>query len=150
MAMRIASAATASSCSIQSDISVNRVKEKNWHPISYPVRPCPRSKREESLVIKAIPETAVTAIAAAMAVGAAAVFLSKSPDASQTKNISFATCEDCGGSGVCSQCKGEGFVLKKLSEESAEKARLSAANAATRYTAGNGLIAASAQLLDHV
>lgn len=46
------------------------------------------------------------------------------------------TCEDCGGSGICPECKGEGFVLKKLSEESAEKARLTAKNAATRYTAG--------------
>ena len=45
-------------------------------------------------------------------------------------------CDDCGGSGVCPECKGEGFVLKKLSEESAERARLMAKNAANRYTAG--------------
>lgn len=45
------------------------------------------------------------------------------------------TCEECGGSGICPECKGEGFVLKKLSDESAERARLTAKNAATRYTA---------------
>lgn len=45
-------------------------------------------------------------------------------------------CEDCDGSGICPECKGEGFVLKKLSDESAERARLSAKNMATRYTAG--------------
>ena len=50
--------------------------------------------------------------------------------------IPLKTCEDCGGSGICSECNGEGFVLKKLSEESAERARLSAKNMATRYTAG--------------
>lgn len=45
-------------------------------------------------------------------------------------------CEVCGGSGICSECKGEGFVLKKLSDENAEKARLASKNMATRYTAG--------------
>lgn len=45
-------------------------------------------------------------------------------------------CEDCGGSGICAECKGEGFVLKKLSEESADRARMLAKNMATRYTAG--------------
>ena len=50
--------------------------------------------------------------------------------------MQFRECEDCGGSGICSECKGEGFVLKKLSDENAEKARLLAKNAATRYTAG--------------
>lgn len=50
--------------------------------------------------------------------------------------IPLKTCEDCGGSGICSECKGEGFVLKKLSEESAERARLTAKNMATQYTAG--------------
>ncbi|KAJ6825000.1 uncharacterized protein M6B38_378045 [Iris pallida] len=45
-------------------------------------------------------------------------------------------CEDCAGSGICAECKGEGFVLKKLSEEeSADRARLLAKNMATRYTA---------------
>lgn len=46
------------------------------------------------------------------------------------------TCDDCGGSGVCSECNGEGFVLKRMSDESADRARLMAKNAATRYTAG--------------
>ena len=50
--------------------------------------------------------------------------------------VPLQTCEECGGSGICSECKGEGFVLKKLSDESAERARLTAKNMATRYTAG--------------
>lgn len=49
--------------------------------------------------------------------------------------VPLMTCEDCGGSGLCSECKGEGFVLKKLSDESAERARLAAKNMATRFTA---------------
>lgn len=50
--------------------------------------------------------------------------------------IQFKACEDCGGSGICSECKGEGFVLRKRSDESAEKARVQAKNMATRFTAG--------------
>lgn len=45
-------------------------------------------------------------------------------------------CEACGGSGICPECKGEGFILRKLSDENAERARLASKNAATRYTAG--------------
>lgn len=45
------------------------------------------------------------------------------------------TCEACGGSGICPDCKGEGFVVKRLSDESAERARMTAKNMATRYTA---------------
>lgn len=45
-------------------------------------------------------------------------------------------CEACGGSGICPECKGEGFVLKRISDESAERARLASKNMATRYTAG--------------
>lgn len=50
--------------------------------------------------------------------------------------VPLKTCEECGGSGICSECKGEGFVLKRMTEESAEKARLASKNMATRYTAG--------------
>ncbi|KAJ1266040.1 hypothetical protein BS78_08G120700 [Paspalum vaginatum] len=45
-------------------------------------------------------------------------------------------CPDCGGTGLCGLCKGEGFVFKQLSEETATKARKAAKNMATRYTAG--------------
>ncbi|KAF3789367.1 hypothetical protein EJ110_NYTH18485, partial [Nymphaea thermarum] len=45
-------------------------------------------------------------------------------------------CEACGGSGLCAECNGEGFVLKRLGETTAEQARLNAKNMATRYTAG--------------
>ncbi|CAA7403352.1 unnamed protein product [Spirodela intermedia] len=95
-----------------------------------------RGRRERCLVLSALPETAVSVIVTAVAVGAAATFLRRIPEASPNKDSSFATCEDCGGSGICSECKGEGFVLKKLTDENAEKARLTAKNMATRYTAG--------------
>lgn len=49
--------------------------------------------------------------------------------------VPLKTCEDCGGSGICSECKGEGFVLKKQSDESAQRARTTAKNMATRFTA---------------
>ncbi|XP_020593685.1 uncharacterized protein LOC110033877 isoform X2 [Phalaenopsis equestris] len=52
------------------------------------------------------------------------------------RQISTKTCEECGGSGVCSECNGEGFILKKLSAESADRARMASTNMATRYTAG--------------
>ncbi|TVU07492.1 hypothetical protein EJB05_40848 [Eragrostis curvula] len=45
-------------------------------------------------------------------------------------------CWDCGGTGLCSRCKGEGFVFKQLAEDTATKARKAAKNMATRYTAG--------------
>jgi hypothetical protein len=45
-------------------------------------------------------------------------------------------CPDCGGTGLCGVCKGEGFVFKQVSEETASKARKAAKNMATRYTAG--------------
>lgn len=83
------------------------------------------------------PETAVASIiATAVVVGAAATLLlkrSKSPD---TLESLTKPCDDCQGSGICPECKGEGFVLKKLSEQSADRARLLAKNMATRYTAG--------------
>lgn len=55
--------------------------------------------------------------------------------------VPLRTCEDCGGSGLCSECKGEGFVLKKLSDENAERARLAAKNMATRFTAAYNFLA---------
>ncbi|KAK7844260.1 hypothetical protein CFP56_011072 [Quercus suber] len=82
-------------------------------------------------------ETAASVAIAATVVGAAATILvRRNTEASQATQIPTKVCEDCGGSGICSECNGEGFVLKKLSEESAEKARLTAKNMATRYTAG--------------
>ncbi|XP_027107347.2 uncharacterized protein [Coffea arabica] len=84
----------------------------------------------------ALPETAASIAVAATIVGAAATLLQRRTEASETTEASTKICDDCGGSGVCPECKGEGFVLKKLSEESAERARLMAKNAATRYTAG--------------
>ncbi|XP_020593686.1 uncharacterized protein LOC110033877 isoform X3 [Phalaenopsis equestris] len=74
----------------------------------------------------------------AMAVGAAAATLlaRRTTSAISNNEISTKTCEECGGSGVCSECNGEGFILKKLSAESADRARMASTNMATRYTAG--------------
>ncbi|KAE8655410.1 high affinity nitrate transporter 2.4-like [Hibiscus syriacus] len=69
-------------------------------------------------------------------VGGAATFLVRRTKASDATEVPWRPCEDCVGSGICSECKGEGFVLKKMSEGSAERARLTAKNMATRYTVG--------------
>jgi RecJ-like exonuclease len=45
-------------------------------------------------------------------------------------------CSECGGTGLCPRCKGEGFVFKQLPEEAASRARKAAKNMATRYTSG--------------
>uniref|UniRef100_A0A6M2EPG0 DUF7895 domain-containing protein n=1 Tax=Populus davidiana TaxID=266767 RepID=A0A6M2EPG0_9ROSI len=92
--------------------------------------------RKTSTVCYSLPETAASVAIAATAVGAAITLLVRRNKPSEADEIPLKTCEDCGGSGICSECNGEGFVLKKLSEESAERARLSAKNMATRYTAG--------------
>ncbi|GLU02530.1 hypothetical protein SLE2022_197770 [Rubroshorea leprosula] len=89
-----------------------------------------------SVESSALPETAASVAIAATVVGAAATLLVQRTKASNTTEIPLKPCEDCGGSGICPDCKGEGFVLKKLSEGSAERARLTAKNMATRYTAG--------------
>lgn len=52
------------------------------------------------------------------------------------RQSNFEPCEDCGGSGICIECKGEGFILKKRTDESADRARNTAKNMATRYTSG--------------
>ncbi|XP_040992823.1 uncharacterized protein LOC121239612 [Juglans microcarpa x Juglans regia] len=92
--------------------------------------------RKTLTVSSALPETAASVAIAATVVGAAATFLVRRTKASETPEIPMKVCEDCGGSGICAECKGEGFVLKKLSEDSAERARMAAKNMATRYTAG--------------
>ncbi|XP_031400606.1 uncharacterized protein LOC116210725 isoform X1 [Punica granatum] len=93
-------------------------------------------RRNSSSIPSSLPETAVSVAVAATVVGAAATLLVKRTKASEESKFPQKTCEDCGGSGICSECKGEGFVLKRLSEDSAERARLTAKNMATRYTAG--------------
>ncbi|KAK9279470.1 hypothetical protein L1049_013149 [Liquidambar formosana] len=97
--------------------------------------------RKVSTVSSALLETAASVAVAATVVGAAASLLVRRTKDSENKDseaiepskveaqIPLTVCEDCGGSGICSECNGEGFVLKKLSEESAEKARLTAKNA---------------------
>ncbi|KAJ4910361.1 hypothetical protein Rs2_04982 [Raphanus sativus] len=101
-------------------------------------RPKRRSSSSSSTTaIPALVETAVSVAIAATVVGTAATLLvRRSTKASEEAEAYMKECEVCGGSGICSECKGEGFVLKKLSDENAEKARLTAKNMATRYTAG--------------
>ncbi|EOA24876.1 hypothetical protein CARUB_v10018166mg [Capsella rubella] len=95
-----------------------------------------RAKRS-SIVVSALAETAVSIAIAATVVGTAATILvRRSSKAAEEAEASMKECEVCLGSGICPECKGEGFVLKKLSDASAEKARLTATNMATRYTAG--------------
>ncbi|KDP43996.1 hypothetical protein JCGZ_05463 [Jatropha curcas] len=94
-----------------------------------------KQQRKASMIPSALPETAASVAIAATVVGAAATLLVRRTKESETNEIQLKTCEECGGSGICSECNGEGFVLKKLSEESAERARLNAKNMATRYTA---------------
>ncbi|KAL9413190.1 hypothetical protein AB3S75_041790 [Citrus x aurantiifolia] len=93
-------------------------------------------ERKLPTVSSALPETAASVAIAATVVGAAATLLVRRTKGSEETEIPLKTCEDCGGSGICPECKGEGFVLKKLPEETAERARLTAKNMATRYTAG--------------
>ncbi|XP_073142793.1 uncharacterized protein [Henckelia pumila] len=86
--------------------------------------------------LHALPETAVSVTIAATIAVAAATFLGRKTNTSDVAEAPTNTCEDCGGSGICSECNGEGFMLKKMSDGSAEKARLLAKNMASRYTAG--------------
>ncbi|KAF5783567.1 hypothetical protein HanRHA438_Chr11g0521711 [Helianthus annuus] len=95
------------------------------------------SKPKETQVVYGLPETAASVAVAATVVGAAATLLARRTKAEEAAQaVPTRTCDDCGGSGICPECKGEGFVLKRLSDGSAEKARLNAKNMATRYTAG--------------
>lgn len=96
-----------------------------------------KEERKRVAVIScALLETAASIAVAATVVGAAATLLVRRTKASDENGVALKICEQCSGSGICPECKGEGFVLKKLSNESAERARLIAKNAATRYTAG--------------
>ncbi|XP_062011259.1 uncharacterized protein LOC133727868 [Rosa rugosa] len=93
-------------------------------------------RRRVSFVSSALPETVASVAIAATVVGAAATILVRRNKAAEAAEVPMKDCEACGGSGICPECKGEGFVLKRLSDESAERARLASKNAATRYTAG--------------
>ncbi|XP_004294004.1 PREDICTED: uncharacterized protein LOC101314352 [Fragaria vesca subsp. vesca] len=95
-----------------------------------------KQRRRVSFVSSALPETVASVAIAATVVGAAATILVRRNKAAEAAEVPMKDCESCGGSGICPECKGEGFVLKRLSDESAERARLASKNAATRYTAG--------------
>ncbi|KAL5980238.1 hypothetical protein ACLOJK_036705 [Asimina triloba] len=95
------------------------------------VRRCYLCVRSSALL-----ETAASVGAAVVAVSVAATLLARTTKTSDSVDNFSKTCEDCGGSGICPECNGEGFILKKLTEESTERARMTAKNMATRYTAG--------------
>ncbi|XP_065864996.1 uncharacterized protein [Euphorbia lathyris] len=111
---------------------VNKLDRKAWTSVDVKRQ---KQHTKTSVVGSALPETAASLAIAATVVGAAATLLARRTKASETNEIQLKECEDCGGSGICSECKGEGFVLKRLTEQNAEKARLNAKNMATRYTA---------------
>ncbi|KAF3454959.1 hypothetical protein FNV43_RR05407 [Rhamnella rubrinervis] len=92
--------------------------------------------KRTSTITFALPETAASVVIATTVVGAAATFLVQRSKAPNETEVPLKACEDCGGSGICSECKGEGFVLKKQPEETAQRARTTAKNMATRFTAG--------------
>lgn len=100
----------------------------------------PQQRRNASFVRSGLPETAASVAIAATVVGVASTLLVRRTRASDVAGkkiqIPSKVCEDCGGSGICSKCNGEGFVLKRIIGEGAEQARLSADNMATRYTSG--------------
>ncbi|CAI9268454.1 unnamed protein product [Lactuca saligna] len=112
-----------------------KFKDHNtFHRSSYILFP---TKPKETVVPNGLPETAASVAVAATIVGAAATLLARRSKSVESANATpTRPCEDCGGSGICSECKGEGFVVKRMSDSSAEKARLNAKNMATRYTAG--------------
>ncbi|KAG5599220.1 hypothetical protein H5410_030590 [Solanum commersonii] len=65
-------------------------------------------------VSSALVETAASIAVAATVVGAAATILVRRNNASEAIEAPPRICEDCGGSGVCADCIGEGSVLKKM------------------------------------
>ncbi|XXG40581.1 hypothetical protein AAC387_Pa01g1262 [Persea americana] len=113
---------------------VQNAGDSTFSPLNHFKQNKPRSKKCN--ISFALPETAASVLVAAVAVGAAATILRRTTKAQETVDSPSKVCEDCGGSGICAECNGEGFVLKKLTEESADKARMAAKNMATRYTAG--------------
>ncbi|KAG0488354.1 hypothetical protein HPP92_007165 [Vanilla planifolia] len=85
--------------------------------------------RKIHLSFAALPENSASIVLVAMAVGAAATLLVRRT--TQSNEISV-TCEDCGGSGICSECNGEGFVLRQLSEDTSST--MAEKSTATQYT----------------
>lgn len=94
-----------------------------------------RRKQQPRIVAGALP-TEVSAAATALVVGSALFALRKLNKGTETVLPAKRECEACGGSGVCPTCNGEGFVNKNLTADAAAKARATAKDAATRYTAG--------------
>ncbi|KAJ8535513.1 hypothetical protein K7X08_023233 [Anisodus acutangulus] len=117
------------------------LKSRDCNALSTSIYPpgSTKSKEHARRVLKvssALAETAVSIAVAATVVGAAATILVRRTKASEAIEAPPIICEDCGGSGICAECRGEGFVLRKISDENAQRLRLMAKDAATRYTAG--------------
>lgn len=87
------------------------------------------------MVTKAVP-VVVSAAVTLVVVGAAVVSILRKEKLPVLPEISRVECEECKGSGICPECNGDGFLMKNLSKDAAAKARASAKDAATRYTAG--------------
>lgn len=92
-------------------------------------------QQRSRVVTKAVP-VAVSAAVTLVVVGAAVVSILRKEKLPVLPEISRVECEECKGSGICPECNGDGFLMKNLSKDAAAKARASAKDAATRYTAG--------------
>jgi hypothetical protein len=102
------------------------------------VSTCTRHANNKQHRLHALPETAAASVLVAGIVGVSATLLLRrsSSQEGEAPEAGGEECWDCGGTGLCGLCKGEGFVFKQLSEDTATKARKAAKNMATRYTAG--------------
>eukprot|EP00897_Mesotaenium_endlicherianum_P010851 jgi/Mesen1/9795/ME000007S09845 len=100
-------------------------------------RPRLGPRRARQMAVQALPTEALVAVVV-IATGAAAAGLAFSSKDKIREGLKLdkPRCEACEGSGICPECKGEGFVNRNLNEAAAERARSKAPTAATRYTSG--------------
>ncbi|XP_031503096.1 uncharacterized protein LOC116266135 [Nymphaea colorata] len=114
-----------------------RIRECRPNLLNYE---CQHQQRKANMrgcqTARGVPETATAILVTVLAVGTGAAFVLGNRKASEFTESPSKPCEACGGSGLCAECNGEGYVLKRLGEATAEQARLNAKNMATRYTAG--------------
>ncbi|KAJ4785343.1 transmembrane protein [Rhynchospora pubera] len=134
LAMELASSFPSHRLNFRSRTAINAPLLLHPHPCSS--KSC-HIRREKSCLQFALPETAASILVTSVAVGAAATLLAKRLKPSEpAATEALKVCEECDGSGLCSECKGEGYIFKKISDESAQKARMASKSASTRYTAG--------------
>uniref|UniRef100_A0A0D9WUG2 DUF7895 domain-containing protein n=1 Tax=Leersia perrieri TaxID=77586 RepID=A0A0D9WUG2_9ORYZ len=139
------SSSSSSSASIRSRCFLLQASKPSWgkQQLAQAAAVVGGRRRAAAAAAAGLP-VAETAAACVAAVGVAATALSllvgRAPAAAgeeqQQNEVNQQECSDCGGTGLCPRCKGEGFVFKQLPEDAATRARKAAKNMATRYTAG--------------